>query len=231
MWARDRIEFFFDRFGERVIERCSHSLITSELVAAIATQETGYLWERLEAGTSTEEQFLSLCVADEIGWGRGRSYFPTSKAQLLAAENGPRMYEIARETLSSVAELITSFRDTRDQSDSILFGYGIFQYDLLFYETNPSFFLNKEWSVFERCLELLFVELEEAVDQLEYRDFGQLTPEQLIYVAIVYNRGIGSFNASRGLRQGHYVSYHGKYYGELVFEYAEIARGVLRDIQ
>lgn len=231
MWARSQIEWFLDRFGDRISARVRSTPLSTAFLAAIAMQETGYLWRRLDRGTSSEKHFLRLCVGDTLGWGRGRTYFPETKAELLDAPKGQEMYQVARGILEEAAQYIPSFRDEA-ASDHILFGYGIFQYDILFFQKDPDYFLERKWESFENCLDKALGELFDAVNALADRGYinGETpTAYELALAGTVYNRGIGRFDNAKRLQQGHYLQWAGKYYGELVYEYTKIAENVLAE--
>ncbi|WP_305231199.1 hypothetical protein, partial [Klebsiella pneumoniae] len=82
-----------------------------------------------------------------------RSAFPKDKAALLAHTDGDKMFLIAREALKNVGRWEAVYKKLYDtQPDKFCHGYGIFQYDLQFFKTNPGFFLNKEWGNIDKVI-------------------------------------------------------------------------------
>jgi hypothetical protein len=84
--------------------------------------------------------------------------------------------------------------------------------------------LKQGWYSFARSLGHCIEELEEARKAAKLDKKTTLTDEEMAYVAIAYNQG--SFNPSKGLKQGFHDSDSGKYYGENIFEYLRFSKSV-----
>ncbi len=98
-----------------------------------------------------------------------------------------------------------------------------FRYDLQHFKTNPSHFLQKRWHDFDACLDLCVTELDAARKRAYGSNKTTLTDEEMVYVAIAYNRG--SVDFSKKFKQG-YKDDTGKYYGEYMWEYLQTAHTV-----
>jgi len=119
------------------------------------------------AGLSTD-QILYRCVGDTIE--RGPDKFPSDRADLESEPNGEQMFTVAREALAAVAEFSNSYRSAYDNNpDAFCRGFGIFQYDLQFYEEDPSFFLERRWRDFAACLARFIEELYQAMARNRWR--------------------------------------------------------------
>src|SRR5712691_12799854 len=101
---KDGIHWFEKTFGSKIdaaIKQNTKISITLDLVTAIALQETYYLWVKLYSQLPLDQTLL-LCVGDSLGGADGRTAFPASKAELLAAHDGTTMFNIARESLKAI---------------------------------------------------------------------------------------------------------------------------------
>ncbi|WP_439143058.1 SH3 domain-containing protein [Planktotalea sp.] len=229
--VKKNIIWFIENFGDRVAKRVEQTPLTLSFVASIAVHETGYIWSNIRKSVSTEEEFLELCVGDKLGWDAGRSYFPAKKKTLLDAPNGPKMYKIARDVLKKAAAVNPkTFGSYFHDSDNILFGYGIFQYDLLFYnEGDSQYFLEKGWMDFDRCLEKAIEEMLLAAEFLGYdRDSNEkISNYDLALIGAIYNGGSKDYDPLRGLKQIRWIKWAQKYYGELIYQYMNIADAVI----
>jgi hypothetical protein len=220
---REDVTWFKEQFGARIQAGVGGTPFSADMLTAIATQETRYIWGRVYK-TLPVEEVLQLCASDIID-APGRDAFPKNKAELLRAPRGDEMFAIAREALKALAVHLPEFRRyARDSSpNKFCRGYGIFQYDLQFYEENPDFFLQKRWGDFDECLRLFVHELEDALQRAYGTGKSTLTDEEMVYVAIAYNRG--SVNFSRKFKQG-YKDDAGKYYGEYLWEYLQLSKSI-----
>lgn len=153
-----------------------------------------------------------------------RKAFPRKKENLLSVENGDKMFNIAREALRMVAKYNSAYKKVYENyPNKFCHGFGIFQYDLQFFKTNPNFFLNRDWYVFEKCLEIFVDELKKALIRAYGPHKDKLTDIENVFVAIAYNRG--SVDFSRGFKQG-YKDSSGIYYGEHIWEYLKLSESV-----
>jgi hypothetical protein len=215
------MQWFKNKFKTELQRSIRGTPFTIDLLAAISMQETGYIWRRLYTKMSVEE-VLKLCVGDTID-SPDRGAFPKNKAELLAAPNGDVMFSIAREALELMASHISDCKGAVKKLDKFCHGFGIFQYDLQFFLENPDYFLEKRWYDLNNCLEQCVQELESALRKTYGASKSTLSDEEMVYVAIAYNRG--SVNFSRKFKQG-YKDDSGKYYGEYIWEYLQLAKSV-----
>jgi hypothetical protein len=83
------------------------------------------------------------------------------------------------------------------------------------------YFLNKEWGDFSKCLAKCLMELPTAWGTT-YPRKSKLSDNELIYVAIAYNKG--SADTSKSIRQGHKAKGEKKYYGEYIRDYMSFSK-------
>lgn len=222
MKTAEAIAWFKRTFGERVAAATKGMPFGVDLITAIAQQETGYIWAGLVQRGLAEAEVLRLCVGDTLDADRGRSCFPKNKAELLGATRGSEMFALARQTLLDMARYVNGYQSATINPNKFCHGYGIFQYDIQFFLENPDFFLQQSWGDFEACLTQLLDELKAAMARQGWRNRASLTDDEQVYLAIAYNKGKADCTA--GFRQGHESD--GKYYGENINEFLQIARGV-----
>ena len=110
------------------------------MVAAIAAQETGDIWANLR-DTIELDELLEICVGDTLDADKGRSAFPKTKDDLVAAPRGEDMFRIAHKALVKMAEHRPGFAGVAKRPNKFCHGYGIFQYDLQFFKKDPDYFL------------------------------------------------------------------------------------------
>jgi hypothetical protein len=222
-----RIRWFKLSFQSEVVPILQGTPFTVDLLAAVALHETGYIWGPLVRKGWPTEKILSSCVGDTLDFPRrSKTAFPKNKQELITAHKGVEMFTVAREALETLGEHNSAFRRVAQKyPDKFCHGFGIFQYDLQYFLINPGFFLEKRWSDFGECVKL-FVKEELAAAQ-KRAGFGEkksLTNEELVFVAIAYNRGRVEYQ--RGLKQGHKNPATGKYYGEYISEYLKLSERV-----
>ena len=222
MKTAEAIAWFKRTFGERIAAAVEGTPFSVDLMAAIANQETGYIWAGLVAKGLPESDILRLCVGDTLDADRGRSCFPRHKAELMAAPRGGEMFKIAREALLEMGQHVAGYESAIRNPDKFCHGYGIFQYDLQFFKENPAFFLQKSWGDFDLCLAQGIDELKQAAGRQGWRGRTTLSDEQKVYAAIAYNAG--SADCTRGFKQGHKSD--GRCYGENIYEFLRIAQGI-----
>jgi hypothetical protein len=221
MTTRESIAWFKSVFGPGLGRILADTRFSVDMLTAIAMQETGYIWSVLVEKNLSVPRVLELCVGDTID--KGRTAFPTSKADLRRAPNGERMFNIARQALVDMAQYIGGYSRVATNPDKFCHGYGIFQYDLQFFRNDPDYFLQKKWADFGACARKCISELDEASRRQGWAARTGLTDTEKVYVAIAYNRGRA--NPGLGFKQG-YRSDDGRYYGENIFEYLRIAQAI-----
>jgi hypothetical protein len=224
MAVKDDILWFKQQFAQDVIPALSGTPISFDLVCALAFQESGELWSQLRKRESRDE-VLRLCVGDTLD-APNRGAFPKTKAELVAATEGQRMFELAHELLQQMGDAtqIEIYEHLATKPDKFVHGYGIFQYDLQHFKIEPRFFLDQQWKDIEACVQKLMEELKGALASLRLGSKKSLTDLQSCFVAIVYNTGFGNFDQDRGIKQGFN---DGKcFYGEYIDRYLQVAHAI-----
>lgn len=189
---------------------------------ALACQETGEVWPTLRRKRLSRDEVLVLCVGDTLDADRGRSAFPTTKSDLVAAPDGQQMFAIARQALVSMAAHITAYAPAAAKPNKFCHGFGMFQRDLQFFKSNPGYFLNKEYERFDSTLAEALEELNRALKKLGLDSRASLTDLELCAVGITYNTG--GYKPAKGLKQGHFDGT--KFYGETLFDFLRLAQTV-----
>jgi hypothetical protein len=222
MATADDIAWFKQHFQQHIEPAIAGTPLSVDLLAALACQETGEVWPILRKKGLAVEQILALCVGDTLDGDRGRRAFPKDKAELLAASNGASMFDIARQALLDMAQHITAYGPAARKAQKFCRGYGMFQYDLQFFKSDPQYFLGKRYAVFDGTLAKCLLELKTALKRLRWQDKTALTDEEAAALAVAYNTG--RFNPKKGLRQGFFDGQH--FYGEQIFQFIRLAKTV-----
>jgi hypothetical protein len=150
MKVPDAIAWFKKNFGPKLGKAVAGTPFSADMVTAIAYQETGYIWSVLVDKQLSLQKVLELCVGDTLD-APNRAAFPRTKAELIAAPRGQDMFRIACQALVDMAQYIPGYQKVVGNPDKFCHGYGIFQYDLQFFKTDPAFFCAEEM-VRHRCL-------------------------------------------------------------------------------
>lgn len=214
---RQAVLWFKAQFDERIVNAIQHTAINKKIIAAIAIQESYEIWGKVYDRLPTNE-VLALCTGDTLdeNGGRNEDAFPRNKAELIRANNGRIMFNIAHQALVDMSRYVEGYRRVASNPDKFCHGYGIFQYDLQFFLLNPNFFLKRRWVNFDECLELLLGELKIRYNRY-FRNRRNITDKEMVYLAIAYNAGRVNLNGD--FRQGHYDGEH--YYGEYIWRYLQ----------
>lgn len=224
MPTRDDMIWFKSTFGAEIKAALIGTPFDTDMITAIACQETGYIWATLRRKQLPLAQILALCVGDTIdfrGPGLGRQAFPRSKELLIAYPQGQQMFDIARQALEDMAAYITSYRAAAANPRKFCHGFGVFQRDLQFFKDDPDYFLERRYEQFSETLQHCLKELQRGLRKLGFQSRTSLTDEDFAKVAIAYNTG--GYNPSRGLRQGHQDD-GGRYYGEQILDFVTASR-------
>ncbi|MDB5474712.1 MAG: hypothetical protein JWP49_223 [Phenylobacterium sp.] len=217
------IQWFKGQFGAQVAAAVAGTPFDLDMIAALACQETGDIWGPLSRKGLPAQQILSLCVGDVIT-GPRRKAFPTSRADLLSKPRGSEMYTLAREALAEMAAQVAGYAPYVGNPERFCHAFGILQYDLQSFRINPDYFLSGDYADLGKCLAMAIDELKAAQHRIPtLRGKAVLTDLELAYVAIAYNSG--SFRPADGLKQG-FKNGEGRYYGELFYDFLELARSV-----
>jgi hypothetical protein len=222
--GKDDIAWFKENFASDIIPLLAGTPLSFDLVCAIAFQESGEQWGKLRE-TLPREEVLRLSVGDTLD-EPSRSAFPRNKKALIAAPQGQQMFDLAHRLLGEMADKtgIEIYQRLAKQPEKFVHGYGIFQYDLQFFRSDPDFFLSQRWKEIDACLDKLMLELRNAVQQLGFSKKTSLTDLESAFVGIVYNTGFGNFREAKGLKQGHKSGQF--FYGENIDQFLKIAHDI-----
>jgi hypothetical protein len=220
MTTKEAIQWFKNTFKKQLRAAIKGTPFSVDMLAAIAQQETGYIWAPLVERKLPTQRILALCVGDTLDADKGRNAFPKTKSDLLAAPRGDKMFAIARQALVDMAQYVPDYANVARNPDKFCHGFGIFQYDLQFFQTDPAFFLQKKWKDFAACAAKFVKELKAALERQGWANKTTLSDTEQVYVAIAYNRGRADL--ARGLKQG-FKSDDGRYYGENIGAYLTLA--------
>jgi len=215
--------WFKNQFHTNVAAAVAGTPFDLDMLTALASQETGFIWGALSRKGLPTQQILDLCVGDVIT-GPKRSAFPTSAAALKAWSRGPEMYALARQELKAMAAKVGGYSAYVDNPERFCHAFGIFQYDLQFFRTTPDYFLNRDYADIDKGLKRAVGELRAQQSRIPtLAGKTNLTDLELAAVAIAYNTG--RFKPALGLKQGH-KNIDGRYYGELFYDYLRKARTI-----
>ncbi|WP_114951927.1 hypothetical protein [Sphingosinicella terrae] len=219
------ILWFKTHFGPRIAQAVQGTVFDVDRLTAIACQETGELWGTMRRKPNlTPDRIAALCCGDTLDADKGRRAFPRTKDDLVAptVRDGQRMFEIARAALLAMAEHVPAYAFAKTNKRKFAHGFGVFQYDLQFFLTNPAYFLNRDYEDFDKSLARALGELRTGLKTLGLQNRTAITDLEFCKVAICYNTG--RFDPSRGLKQGH--SDNGKFYGEFIRDFLALSRTV-----
>jgi hypothetical protein len=195
---------------------------TLDLITAIAVQESYESWG-LTYKTLPIAEVLELCVGDSIGEPK-RGAFPKTEAELKAYPGGQQLFTLARDYLKKFSEVNSAYKKSY-KAGKFCHAFGIFQYDIQHFKTNPDYFLKKEWCDYDICLDRVVKELKVAQKGAKLGGKTKLTHMEMCFVAIVYNMGAKKFDPDQGLKQGHKDT-SGTYYGEYIDDYLKAAKAI-----
>lgn len=220
------MRWFKQTFQDKINSAVADTPFTLDMLTALACQETGEVWPILRTKDLSVDRILELCVGDTLDASSDdpRKVFPTTKAQLIEWPKGQEMFDIARQALVDMAQYIPGYHGAVGNHDKFCHGFGIFQYDLQFFQVDPDYFLLKKYADFDACLAKCLEELTSAAEGIDFGDKATLTDLEMAYVAIAYNTGPKKFHLAKGLEQGHK---DGKtYYGQQFYRYLTQAKTV-----
>ena len=158
------VTWFKREFGARIKAVVDGTPLTLDHITAIALQETGYIWARLQRKGLPTARILELCVGDTIDETGDRSAFPKNKAELLAAARGQEMFDVARKALVDIAEHFPDYQATLSKPDKFCHGFGMFQYDLQFFKKEPEYFLQRKYADFDAAITRCVGELRRGLE-------------------------------------------------------------------
>jgi hypothetical protein len=218
----DGMKWFKQQFGPVITPALQGTPFSLDMATAIAVQETyGDCWGRLYQ-TKTVADVLKLCVGDTLDYPN-RDAFPKNKADLVQTAVGQQMFPIAHQALLNIAQYNSSYAGAAKNPDKFCHGYGIFQYDIQFLQSDSSFCLQYGWYDFGQCLTRLVKELNAALKRAYGSNKTSLTDDEMMYVAIAYNAG--HVVVGGGPKQG-YKDGGGVYYGQYFQKFLAMAHTV-----
>ena len=192
-----------------------------DFLVAIACQETGEVWPILRTKGLSLAQVTALCVGDTLD-APNRAAFPKTKADLLSKPQGDAMFAVAREALEQMAPFIPGYHGAVQNPNKFCHGYGVFQYDIQFFLTDPDYFLQKKYEQFGESLGKALQELNAAAKRIHMDNKNPLNDNDMCAIAIAYNTG--HFDPAKGLKQGFFDGTH--FYGENMFNFIQLSRAV-----
>ena len=216
------IRWFKEQFHLEIEAAIQNTPFNLDMLTAIACQETGHIWGVLRKRDLSQAQILALCVGDTLDANKGRKAFPQTKADLVAKPNGARMFDIARQALVDMAKHINGFQGAVEKPHKFCHGFGLFQYDLQFFLTDPDYFLAQRYATFSASLGKCLEELQNKQERIGLGHKTSLSDLEMAAVAIAYNTG--NFKPSKGLKQGHFNGL--QFYGELFFDFLRLSKTV-----
>jgi len=222
MIDKDALRWFKQTFGQDLAKAVSGTPFTVDLLVAIAAQETGEIWAPLRNKLPVAE-LLGICVGDTLDADKGRVAFPKTRAHLVAQPRGEEMFGLAHAALVSMSKHVPGYTKVASRPHKFCHGYGIFQYDLQFFLTDPDYFLEGRWREFGFTLGKCLDELRAAARRVGLANRPTLTELEQVAVAIAYNAGV--FRPKKGLKQGH-QSPDGRFYGENIFDYQRLSQTI-----
>jgi hypothetical protein len=221
MKIADAIKWFKETYSAELQTVTANTPFDTDLLCAIAYQETGFIWSNLINKVPVSEIPL-LCVGDTLDTPN-RKAFPINKQALLNVQDGGAMFDIARDSLIGMAQFINGYAGALSNQNKFCHGFGIFQYDLQHFVNDPEYFLQKKWADPKNSFLLCIKELFDAKTRQGWKLKTILTDTEKVFVAIAYNRG--KANLALGFKQGHKSS-DGRFYGENIFDYMNLAKSV-----
>ena len=225
MVTSDDIRWFKQEFYAQIETALAGLPFDVDMIVAIACQETGYIWSVLRNKQLPLERIVTLCVGDTIDYAgprKGRQAFPRTKGALVAEANGQLMFDIARKALEDMAIYIPGYRGAAANPEKFCHGFGVFQRDLQFFKSDPTFFLERSYESFANTLVHCLDELRRGLNKLGFNSRTSLTDDEFAMVAIAYNTG--GYNPSKGLKQGYFDGE--KFYGEWIDDYLKLSRSI-----
>lgn len=171
MPTTDDIRWFKQQFRSQVDAALTGTPFDLDMLVAIASQETGYIWSVLRKKQLPLDRVLALCVGDTIdfkGPGKGRQAFPRTKELLVAAPRGQEMFDIARQALEDMAVFIPGYHSAVANPNKFCHGYGVFQRDLQFFKDDPNYFLERRYENFADTLAQCLGELRRGLKKLGF---------------------------------------------------------------
>jgi hypothetical protein len=213
--VQDGMIWMNKQFGADIDAGVKGTPISKKLIIAIGIQETFYIWAKMYK-TAKPQDVLAVCVGDTIDFPKRSSAWPKNRAELEAAPKGKAMFQVARAALDRIAKINSGYKVAASKPDKFCHGFGMFQYDIQFFQQEPDYFLTNGWESFGGTLGKGIKELKTQVTGLYGANKASLTQEESVYLAIAYNQGWKRTKAnipSKKFKQG-FKDDDGVFYGE-----------------
>lgn len=134
--VRPATRWLIDNYGQLFRNRLQGTRIPLPLLCAVACQESAYTWfdRKVFKQGRTADQMMRLLVLDNV---QSRGAFPKGTDAFKA---DPRVGDLAPELISISDE--SRLARGYSRTGNLLYGYGLFQYDLQNIQTDPGFWRN-----------------------------------------------------------------------------------------
>lgn len=217
----DGIAWFKKNFSAPILAATAGTPYHVDFLAAIAVQETFEVWGRC-FNTKPVADVLALCVGDILDAPRRDvNAFPNNRAILEAHQpDGAKMFQIGRQAFVDMAQVAVEYQKFLGNQNKFCHAYGMFQYDIQAFLTDPGYFLNKEWGDFTKCLGKCIDELNVKKKKV-FPNKAVLNDSDLVYVAIAYNCGHADIN--KGFNQG-FQDDAGHFYGQNIHDFMVLSK-------
>jgi hypothetical protein len=214
------IRWFKQEFGAKIQVAVKGTPFDLDMLTALACQETGEIWPVLRKAGLPTSQILQLCVGDTLD--RPKT-FPRNRADLESRPGGAQMFQSARTGLVEMAKYIKGYAGAAGNPNKFCKGFGIFQYDLQFFDAKTGPYFLGGYADFDTCLARCLGELKDAMKRAKVTPAPALTDMQKAAVAIAYNTG--RYDPKKGLNQG-YKPPNGAFYGQAYYAFLQLAHTV-----
>lgn len=212
---QDAMIWMNNTFGADIDAALAGTPISKKLVIAIGIQETFYIWAKMYK-TATPKEVLAVCVGDTIDFPRRKTAWPKDRKELEVHPRGKDMFKVARAALERIAGISPGYKAALKNPNKFCHGFGMFQYDIQYFKTDPDYFLNGDWATWKGTLGKGVAELKSKLTELYGPGKNSLSHDESVYLAIAYNRGAKGTKAdmaTKKFKQGHEDG-QGVFYGE-----------------
>lgn len=225
--VQDAMVWMNKNFGAEMDATVKNTPITKSLLIAIGIQETYYIWAKMYKTAAKPEDVLAVCVGDTIDFPNRSSAWPKNRADLEAHPKGKEMFKVARAALERIAKINSGYAASVKIPDKFCHGFGMFQYDIQFFDKDRDYFLNGGWATWKGTLSRGMAELIDKAAAL-YPGKKVLSHDESVYLGIAYNQGAARTKknmATKKFKQG-FKDKSGVYYGEYIDKYLKVAEGL-----
>jgi len=219
------MRWFKQQFGDQVNAAVASAPFGTDLITAIAVQESYDDAWGLIYRNQPVQQVLARCVGDTLDSPkRDKKAFPKNRGELEHhGSDGKNMFGIARAALEDLATFSKGYKSAVKNPDKFCHAFGIFQYDIQFFDKDKDFFLTSQWSDCAHCLNFCMRELRSSAAIL-YPGKAKLSPKEQTFVGIGYNIGPSRVNKNGDFNQGRVSD--GRAYGQNIWDYINLASKV-----